>query len=95
MHALGVICVRPYAVIRYIDDETERIEAEAEPQELSTISYALAALGEKGATRRFKELEREGVVQRLVQEGYSQAISITTWAMADSGAEGVDTCKRD
>ena len=87
-HSLGVMGARSDAVIRYVDIEAERIAVEAKPQEISNISYAFAKLGEKEATRWFEELEREIVVQKLVQEGNPQAFSNTIWARATLGLKG-------
>ena len=54
---------KPGAVVRYVEDEAERIEAEASgPKAISNISYAFARLGGKGAMRWFEELEKRVVV---------------------------------
>ena len=88
VHALGIMGARSDAVVRYVDNEAERIAAEAAPQAISNISYAFAKLGEKGATRWFEELEREGVVQKLVRKVKLQEISNTIWARATLGLKG-------
>ena len=88
VHALGILGARSDAVVRYVNNEVERIAAEAEPQQISNISYAFAKLGVKEATRWFEELERESVVQKLVRHGDQQHISNTIWARATLGLKG-------
>ena len=63
--ALATMGIDARNVIRYIDDDAERIVAEAQPQDISNISYAFATLGERSATRWFEQLEREDVVQKV------------------------------
>ena len=87
VHALGIMGARSDAFVHYIKDEAEWIAAEAEPQAISNICYALAKLREKEAARWFEEVERESVVQKLVQEGNPQEISNTVWAMATMGVK--------
>ena len=88
VHALSKMGVRSDAVVCYVEDEVERIAAEADPQAISNISYAFAKLGEKGPTRWFEELEKKHVVDSLVWKGKPQEIANTIWARATRGLKG-------
>ncbi|GMH99254.1 hypothetical protein TrLO_g3359, partial [Triparma laevis f. longispina] len=85
VHALGGMGVRSDKIVRFVEDNAERILAKAEPQAMANIAYAFAKLEFK-ASRYFKALNRENIVDELVN-GTPQEIANTIWAMATLGEE--------
>ncbi|GMI02641.1 hypothetical protein TrLO_g11483 [Triparma laevis f. longispina] len=82
VHALGGMGVRSDKVVRFVEDNAERILVKAEPQAIVNIAYTFAKLFK--ASRYFEALDRENVVDELVN-GTPQDTSNTIWAIATLG----------